>query len=84
MYEHSWCRLGSGHPAAKIVISILPASQRLCKLSGRYTLELRAKGLAAEDVDHGLRSVFGDAMRIEVAAADEDDEDISADMRFGK
>jgi hypothetical protein len=47
--------------------------------------ELKMKGLAAGDIDHGLRSMFGDAMRIEVAPADqEDDEDIGADMRYGE
>ena len=47
--------------------------------------ELRAKGLSAEDIDHGLRSVFGDAMRVEVVPADEaDDEGVTVDTRFGK
>ena len=47
--------------------------------------ELKAKGLSAEDIDHGLRSVFGDAMRIEVVPADEaDDEGVTVDTRFGK
>ena len=47
--------------------------------------ELKAKGLAAEDIDHGLRSVFGDAMRVEVVPADEaDDEGVTVDTRFGE
>jgi hypothetical protein len=47
--------------------------------------ELKAKGLTTEDIDHGLRSVFGDAMRIEVVPADEaDDEGVTVDTRFGE
>jgi hypothetical protein len=47
--------------------------------------ELKAKGIGAEDVDHGLRSVFGEAMRVEVVPADEaDDEGVTVDTRFGK
>lgn len=46
--------------------------------------ELKAKGLAAADIDHGLRTVFGDAMRVDVLPADEDDDDgVTADTRFG-
>ena len=47
--------------------------------------ELKAKGLSVEDIDHGLRSVFGDAMRVEVVPADEADEDeVTIDTRFGE
>lgn len=44
-----------------------------------------SKGLAAEDVDHGLRQVFGEDMRISIAPAEEDNEDteVTADTRFG-
>ena len=47
--------------------------------------QLKMKGLAAGEIDHCLRSIFGNAMRIEVAPADQEhDEGISANMRYGE
>lgn len=43
-----------------------------------------AKGLAEDDIVHGLTSVFGDDMRITIPAADEEDEEVTLDTRFGE
>lgn len=45
--------------------------------------ELMAKGLTSDDINHGLRSVFGEDMRISMPAADEEDEEVTVDTRFG-
>ncbi len=45
--------------------------------------ELMAKGLTSDDINHGLRSVFGEDMRIAIPAADEEDEEVTVDTRFG-
>ncbi len=47
--------------------------------------ELSAKGLAAADIEHGLRHVFGDGMRINVGTAEDDrsDDGITSDTRYG-
>lgn len=50
----------------------------------RIRRELMSKGLAAKDIDHSLRQVFGEDMRISILPAEDDNEDtaVTTDTRF--